>query len=73
MSRDLRTRVIEGAQKILREHEPLIFVEIWFENRLNPMLQKFNELDYTLVQVLSSPKNSPYVGPNFIFKKKNRK
>lgn len=64
-------RVIEGAEKTIREHEPLIFVEIWFENRLNAMLRKFDELDYTLVQVLSSPKTTAYVGPNFIFKKKH--
>lgn len=61
--------VLRGAKNILSKHSPLIFVEIWHEHKVNRMLALLAEYGYALQEVLSSPKLSAYIGPNFIFKK----
>ncbi|MDE3253201.1 MAG: FkbM family methyltransferase [Bacteroidota bacterium] len=61
--------VLSGAKETIRKHQPLLFCELWNNERRNPCIQLMSELGYRCF-VLQQKKLVPFEGQdslNFIF------
>jgi len=67
--------IFEGAKKIVESNKPLIYCELWDNDKRNKVLKLIEEYNYTIYyrkgNALFPYEKSDYLGKNFFFKPTN--